>query len=85
MTIEQAFEFFEHYPKIRQKIGTLKRVGLGYIKLGQSSTTLSGGEAQRIKLASELSKKSTGKQSIFLTNPLQDFIISKILNNFFQF
>ena len=55
MTIEQAFEFFEHYPKIRQKIGTLKRVGLGYIKLGQSSTTLSGGEAQRIKLASELS------------------------------
>ena len=69
MTIEQAFEFFEHYPKIRQKIGTLKRVGLGYIKLGQSSTTLSGGEAQRIKLASELSKKSTGKTIYILDEP----------------
>lgn len=69
MTIEQAFEFFEHYPKIRQKIGTLKRVGLGYIKLGQSSTTLSGGEAQRIKLASELSKKSTGRTIYILDEP----------------
>ena len=69
MTIEQAFEFFEHYPKIRQKIGTLKRVGLGYIKLGQPSTTLSGGEAQRIKLASELSKKSTGKTIYVLDEP----------------
>ena len=69
MTIEQAFEFFEHYPKIRQKIGTLKRVGLDYIKLGQSSTTLSGGEAQRIKLASELSKKSTGKTIYILDEP----------------
>ena len=69
MTIEQAFEFFEPYPKIRQKIGTLKRVGLGYVKLGQSSTTLSGGEAQRIKLASELSKKSTGKTIYILDEP----------------
>ena len=69
MTIEQAYEFFEPYPKIRQKIGTLKRVGLGYIKLGQSSTTLSGGEAQRIKLASELSKKSTGKTIYILDEP----------------
>ena len=69
MTIEQSYEFFEPYPKIRQKIGTLKRVGLGYIKLGQSSTTLSGGEAQRIKLASELSKKSTGKTIYILDEP----------------
>ena len=69
MTIEQAFEFFEPYPKIRQKIGTLKHVGLGYIKLGQSYTTLSGGEAQRIKLASELSKKSTGKTIYILDEP----------------
>ena len=69
MTIEQAYDFFEPYSKIRQKIGTLKRVGLGYIKLGQSSTTLSGGEAQRIKLASELSKKSTGKTIYILDEP----------------
>ena len=69
MTIEQAFEFFESHPKIKQKIGTLLRVGLGYVKLGQSSTTLSGGEAQRIKLASELSKKSTGKTIYVLDEP----------------
>ena len=69
MTIEQAFDFFEAHPKIKQKIGTLLRVGLGYIKLGQSSTTLSGGEAQRIKLASELSKKSTGKTIYILDEP----------------
>ncbi|MEJ6505873.1 MAG: excinuclease ABC subunit UvrA [Crocinitomicaceae bacterium] len=69
MTIEQAFDFFEAHPKTKQKIGTLLRVGLGYIKLGQSSTTLSGGEAQRIKLASELSKKSTGKTIYILDEP----------------
>ena len=69
MTIEQAFDFFEAHPKIKQKIGTLLRVGLGYIKLGQSSTTLSGGEAQRIKLASELSKKSTGQTIYILDEP----------------
>lgn len=69
MTIEQSLNFFEAHPKIRQKISTLIRVGLGYIKLGQSSTTLSGGEAQRIKLASELSKKSTGKTIYILDEP----------------
>ena len=61
MTVEQAVEFFEHQPKIVRKIKTLNDVGLGYITLGQHATTLSGGEAQRVKLATELSKKDTGK------------------------
>ena len=69
MTVDEALEFFEKIPKIKQKIKTLKDVGLGYIKLGQSSTTLSGGEAQRIKLATELSKKSTGKTLYILDEP----------------
>jgi len=69
MTIENATRFFEKQPKIKHKINTLMDVGLGYIKLGQSSTTLSGGEAQRIKLASELSKKSTGKTIYILDEP----------------
>jgi excinuclease ABC subunit A len=69
MTINQAVDFFESIPKIAQKINTLKDVGLGYIKLGQQSTTLSGGEAQRIKLASELSKKNTGKTFYILDEP----------------
>ena len=69
MTINQAVDFFESTPKIAQKINTLKDVGLGYIKLGQQSTTLSGGEAQRIKLASELSKKNTGKTFYILDEP----------------
>ena len=69
MTINQAVDFFESIPKIAQKINTLKEVGLGYIKLGQQSTTLSGGEAQRIKLASELSKKNTGKTFYILDEP----------------
>ena len=69
MTIENATHFFEKQPKIKHKINTLMDVGLGYIKLGQSSTTLSGGEAQRIKLASELSKKSTGKTIYILDEP----------------
>ena len=69
MTIENAAQFFENHPKIKHKIKTLLDVGLGYIKLGQSSTTLSGGEAQRIKLASELSKKSTGKTIYILDEP----------------
>ena len=69
MTINQAVEFFEHIPKIARKINTLQDVGLGYIKLGQQSTTLSGGEAQRIKLAAELSKVSTGNTFYILDEP----------------
>lgn len=69
MTIDEALEFFENIPKIRNKIQTLADVGLGYIKLGQPSTTLSGGEAQRVKLATELSKKATGKTVYILDEP----------------
>ena len=69
MTVAEAVEFFAPIPKIRRKIETLNDVGLGYIKLGQSSTTLSGGEAQRVKLATELSKKSTGKTVYILDEP----------------
>ena len=69
MTVEEALEFFANIPKIKNKIQTLYDVGLGYIKLGQSSTTLSGGEAQRIKLANELCKKSTGRTMYILDEP----------------
>ena len=69
MTVEEALPFFENVPTIRRKIETLNEVGLGYIKLGQPSTTLSGGEAQRIKLATELSRKSTGKTIYILDEP----------------
>jgi len=69
MTVEEALEFFENIPKIHRKLETLKDVGLGYIKLGQSSTTLSGGEAQRVKLATELSRRSTGKTLYILDEP----------------
>ena len=69
MTVEEALEFFANIPKIKTKIQALYDVGLGYIKLGQSSTTLSGGEAQRIKLATELSKKATGKTLYILDEP----------------
>lgn len=69
MTVEEAILFFEHHPKIKRKLQTLSDVGLGYIKLGQSATTLSGGEAQRVKLATELSKKSTGKTMYILDEP----------------
>ncbi len=69
MSIRQAVEFFENIPAITQKIRTLKEVGLGYITLGQQSTTLSGGEAQRVKLASELSKKDTGQTLYILDEP----------------
>ncbi len=69
MTVEEAMEFFRHHPRIFNKLKTLYDVGLGYIKLGQPATTLSGGEAQRIKLARELSKKGTGKTIYILDEP----------------
>ncbi|MGI6696828.1 MAG: excinuclease ABC subunit UvrA [Christensenellales bacterium] len=69
MTVEEALSFFEHHPKIKRKLKTLHEVGLGYIKLGQPSTTLSGGEAQRVKLATELSRKATGRTIILLDEP----------------
>lgn len=69
MTVEEALEFFENIPRIKRKLQTLFDVGLGYIKLGQSSTQLSGGEAQRVKLATELSKRSTGKTIYILDEP----------------
>ena len=69
MTVEEGIEFFENYQSIKRKLEVLKDVGLSYIKLGQPSTTLSGGEAQRIKLATELSKKSTGKTIYVLDEP----------------
>ena len=69
MTVEEALHFFENVPSIRRKMETLYDVGLSYIRLGQPSTTLSGGEAQRIKLATELSKRSTGKTIYILDEP----------------
>jgi len=69
MTAEEALDFFENLPKIRRKVQTLVEVGLGYVKLGQSSTTLSGGEAQRVKLATELSRVSTGRTIYILDEP----------------
>ena len=69
MPVEEALVFFANHPKIAKKLQTLNDVGLGYIKLGQSSTTLSGGEAQRVKLASELQKKATGKTLYILDEP----------------
>ena len=69
MTIEEACTFFENQPSIKNRLVTLNEVGLGYVKLGQSSTTLSGGEAQRVKLASELYKKITSKTLFVLDEP----------------
>ena len=69
MTVEEALEFFENIPRIREKIQTIYDVGLSYVKLGQSSTTLSGGEAQRVKLATELSRRSTGRTMYILDEP----------------
>lgn len=69
MTVEQALEFFSAHPKIAKKLQTLFDVGLGYIKLGQSSTTLSGGEAQRVKLATELARRDTGRTLYILDEP----------------
>jgi excinuclease ABC subunit A len=86
MTINKAYDHFENIPQIKRKLKTLKDVGMGYVKLGQSSTTLSGGEAQRIKLASELSKRDTGKTLYILDEPttglhFEDIhILLKVLN-----
>ena len=83
MTVEEACEFFRPVPSIYRKIVTLKEVGLGYIKLGQSSTTLSGGEAQRVKLATELSKRSTGKTFYTLDEPttgLSGYDVDKLVS-----
>ena len=82
MTVEEACAFFEPIPSIYNKIKTLNDVGLGYIRLGQSSTTLSGGEAQRVKLATELSRRSTGKTLYILDEPttgLHSYDVEKLI------
>ena len=82
MTVEEACDFFKSHPSIYNKISTLNEVGLGYIKLGQSSTTLSGGEAQRVKLATELAKRSTGKTVYILDEPttgLHSYDVEKLV------
>ena len=82
MTVDEAVEYFQNHPSIYNKIKTLQEVGLGYIKLGQSSTTLSGGEAQRVKLATELSKRSTGKTLYILDEPttgLHTYDVDKLI------
>ncbi len=87
MTVEEACEFFAPVPTIYNKIKTLNDVGLGYIKLGQSSTTLSGGEAQRVKLATELSKRSTGKTMYILDEPttgLHSYDVDKLIKIMLQ-
>ncbi len=78
MTVEEGVEFFKNHPKIKRKLQTLYDVGLGYIKIGQASTTLSGGEAQRVKLATELSKRSTGRTMYILDEPTTGLHIADV-------
>lgn len=78
MTVDDALEFFQNVPRIQRKLQTLSDVGLGYIKVGQSSTTLSGGEAQRVKLATELAKRSTGKTMYILDEPTTGLHIADV-------
>ena len=83
MTVEESVEFFKNVPSIYNKVKTINDVGLGYIKLGQSATTLSGGEAQRVKLATELSRRSTGKTCYILDEPttgLHSYDVDKLIN-----
>ena len=83
MTAEEALTFFENLPRLRRKVETLVEVGLGYIKLGQSSTTLSGGEAQRVKLATELSRCATGSTIYILDEPttgLHTYDVHKLID-----
>jgi excinuclease ABC subunit A len=82
MTVEEACDFFQNQPAIYNKLSTLNEVGLGYVKLGQSATTLSGGEAQRVKLATELAKRSTGKTIYILDEPttgLHSYDVDKLI------
>jgi excinuclease ABC subunit A len=78
MTVDEALLFFDHFPKIKNKLETLRDVGLGYIGLGQPAPTLSGGEAQRVKLATELSRRSTGETLYMLDEPTTGLSFSDI-------
>ena len=83
MTADEALSFFENLPRIRDKVATLVEVGLDYVKLGQSSTTLSGGEAQRVKLATELARRATGRTMYILDEPttgLHMYDVQKLLD-----